>query len=90
MGIGVVLWRGKSLMENPCSSGIALGRDGKTTDGMLLRSKGLHLVSRVGSPYPNNLCFITLEPLLARASKIQEELKTRCRGLEIVHLVWRR
>ena len=45
MGIGVMLWRGKSLMENPCSCGISLGRDGKTTGGMLPHSKDLHLVS---------------------------------------------
>ena len=45
MGIGVVFWREKSLMENHCSSGIALGRDDNTTGGMLSRSKDLHLVS---------------------------------------------
>ena len=45
MGLGVMLRRGKSFMENPCSSGIAFGRDAKTLGGKLPHSKDLHLVS---------------------------------------------
>ena len=47
------------------------------------------LLVNVGSPYPHDLCFITLEFLLARSSKLQGDLKKRYHGLEIVHWVWR-
>ena len=46
MGLGVMLWRGKSLMENPCSCVITLGRDEKTSGGMLPHSEVLRLVSQ--------------------------------------------
>ena len=45
MALGVILWKEKSVLENPCSCGIALGDGVEAGGGKPPRSKDLHLVS---------------------------------------------